>query len=308
MQHVIMAIHLMTVVALVTLILYQKSEGGALGLGQSGFFSGRGQANALTRATSILATIFFVTSVLLTVIPSWERRSLGGEDWTKAVEPEKVQLKEIKPEAAPQAQKEIPIPKEKESVFEQLKRAQEQRQQGAGAPALRQAPEVPAASPPQSEPPAAPAPEAETAPVAPEPAAPKSEAPAAAAPKTEAAPAAPEPSAPKSEAKPEEVKPAPEAAPAPSAPPPAVQWKSPTSEPAAPKSETPAAAAPKTESAPAAPEPKSEAPAAAAPKTEAAPAAPEPAAPKPEEAKPAPEAAPAPSAAPPAVQWKSPTK
>ena len=320
MQHVIMAIHLMTVVALVTLILYQKSEGGALGLGQSGFFSGRGQANALTRATSILATVFFVTSVLLTVIPSWERRSLGGEDWTKAVEPEKMQLKEIKPEAAPQAQKEIQIPKEKESVFEQLKRAQEQRQQGAGAPALRSAPEVPAAPAPQSEPPAAPAPKA----AAPETSAPKSEAPAAPAPKIESAPAAPEPAAPKAEAKPEAVKPAPEtappppvqwkspagepaaskpealkpaseAAPAPSAPP-AVQWKSPGAEPTAPKSEAPAAAAPKVESAPAAPEP-------AAPKVESAPKAEA----KPEEAKPAPEAAPAPSA-PPAAQWKSPTK
>ncbi|MFY9655484.1 MAG: preprotein translocase subunit SecG [Methylocystis sp.] len=253
MQHVIMAIHLMTVVALVTLILYQKSEGGALGLGQSGFFSGRGQANALTRATSILATVFFVTSVLLTVIPSWERRSLGGEDWTKAVEPEKVQLKEIKPEAAPQAQKDIQIPKEKESIFEQLKRAQEQRQQGAGAPALRQAPEAPAAPPPQSEPPAASAPKSGAVPAAPEPAVPKSEAPVA--PKTEAVPTAPElttpkseakpedakpapaaqwkspasePAAPKSEAKPEDVKPIPEAAPAPSATPPAVQWKSPT--------------------------------------------------------------------------------
>ena len=249
MQHVIMAIHLMTVVALVTLILYQKSEGGALGLGQSGFFSGRGQANALTRATSILATVFFVTSVLLTVIPSWERRSLGGEDWTKAVEPEKVQLKEIKPQAAPQAQKEIQIPKEKESVFEQLKRAQEQRQQGAGAPALRQAPEAPAASPPQSEPPAAPAPQDRAAPA---PAAPKSEAPAA-APKTESAP----------EPKAEDVKPATEAAPAPSAPP--AQWKSPGSEPATPKAEAPPA--------PAAPPPpvqwKSPAGEPAAPKAEA---------------------------------------
>jgi len=248
MQHVIMAIHLMTVVALVTLILYQKSEGGALGLGQSGFFSGRGQANALTRATSILATVFFLTSVLLTVIPSWERRSLGGEDWTKAVEQEKVQVKEIKPEAAPPAQKETQVPKEKESIFEQLKRAQEQRQQGAGAPALRMAPEAPAEPARKSEAPAATAPKAETAPAAPEPAAPKSEAPAAAAaPKAETAPAAPEPappkseapaapeltapkgesapSAPKSEAKPEETKPAPEAAPA---PPPPVQWKSPT--------------------------------------------------------------------------------
>ncbi len=96
-----MAIHLMTVVALVTLVLYQKSEGGALGLGQSGFFTGRGQANALTRATGILATVFFVTSVLLTVIPAWDRRSIGGEDWTKALDQEKIQLKEIKPEAAP---------------------------------------------------------------------------------------------------------------------------------------------------------------------------------------------------------------
>jgi len=302
MQHVIMAIHLMTVVALVTLILYQKSEGGALGLGQSGFFSGRGQANALTRATSILATVFFVTSILLTVIPSWERRSLGGEDWTKAVEPEKVQLKEIKPEATPQAKKEIEIPKEKESVFEQLKRSQEQRQQGAGAPALRSAPEAPAAPTPQSAPMATPAPKAETAPA---PAAPKSEAPAA-APKSESAPAAPEAAAPRSEAKPEEVKPATEAA-----PPPPVQWKSPTGEPAAPKSEVrpeeakpaPAVqwkspgsepAAPKTESAPAA----SESP---APKAESAPIAPK------AEVTPAPEPAPAPTSPPPA-QWKSPTK
>jgi len=228
MQHVIMAIHLMTVVALVTLILYQKSEGGALGLGQSGFFTGRGQANALTRATSILATVFFLTSILLTVIPSWERRALGGEDWTKAVDQEKVQLKEVKPEAAPPAQQETQVPKEKESIFEQLKRAQEQRQQGAGAPALRKTPEAPAEPAPKSESaPAAPeqaAPKVE-APAAPEQIAPKTEeAPAAAAPKVESAPAAPEQAAPKSE----DPKPAPEAAPAPSAPPPPVQWKSPT--------------------------------------------------------------------------------
>ncbi len=230
MQQVIMAIHLMTVVALVTLILYQKSEGGALGLGQSGFFSGRGQANALTRATGILGTVFFVTSILLTVIPAWERRSVGGEDWTKAIDQEKVQVKEIKPQAAPPAQKETQIPKDKESIFEQLKRAQEQRQSGGGAPALRTSPEAPAQTPPQNE---------TAAPVAPEHPAPKSEAaPPAPAPKAESAPPAAEPvapksesvpAAPKSEAKPEEAKPVvPEAAPAPAAPPPPVQWKSPT--------------------------------------------------------------------------------
>jgi protein translocase SecG subunit len=228
MQQVVMAIHLMTVVALVTLILYQKSEGGALGLGQSGFFSGRGQANALTRATGILATVFFVTSILLTVIPAWERRSAGGEDWTKAIDQENVQLKEVKPEAAPPAQKETQIPKDKESVFEQLKRAQEQRQSGSGAPTMRTSPEAPAQPTPKSEAtpvaPEQPAAKSEAAPAAPEPAAPKTEAaPEQFAPKSETAPAAP-----KSEAKPEDVKPAPEAAPAPAAPPPLVQWKSPT--------------------------------------------------------------------------------
>jgi protein translocase SecG subunit len=263
MQQVIMAIHLMTVVALVILVLYQKSEGGALGLGQSGFFSGRGQANALTRATGILGTIFFLTSILLTVIPAWERRSIGGEDWTKAVEQEKVQIKEVKPEAAPQA-KETQIPKDKDSIFEQLKRAQEQRQQGAGAPAMRKAPEAPVQpaqkiEAPKAEAPAQPAqkieaPKAEEPkPVEAKPEAPNAAAPPAAATKPETEPkagpaktdtpnaAAPPavappaseaekpPPAPKSEAKPEDSKPAPEAAPAPAAPPPPpVQWKSPT--------------------------------------------------------------------------------
>jgi preprotein translocase subunit SecG len=216
MQQVVMAIHLMTVVALVTLVLYQKSEGGALGLGQSGFFTGRGQANALTRATGILATVFFVTSILLTVIPAWDRRSIGGEDWTKALDQEKIQLKEIKPEAAPQAQKDTQIPKDKDSIFEQLKRAQEQRQQGGGAPTLRKTPEEPAQPAQGSE-----APKAEET----KPAEAKPEAPNAGTPPAVAPPAA---EAPKPEAKPEDVKPAPEAAPAPAAPPPPVQWKSPT--------------------------------------------------------------------------------
>ena len=96
MQQVIIAIHLMVVTALVILVLYQKSEGGALGMGGgSGVFTGRGQANALTRATGILATIFFITSIALTVLPAWERRSEGGDDWTKSLEQGTIQLKEL---------------------------------------------------------------------------------------------------------------------------------------------------------------------------------------------------------------------
>ena len=146
MQQVIIAIHLMVVIALVALVLYQKSEGGALGLGQSGLFSGRGQANALTRATGILGTIFFVTSILLTVLPAWERHAAGGEDWTTAVDSKNVQIKEIKPApgAAPET-KDKAAPEENESVFEQLKRAQEKRQAAPQTPAAT--PQAPAAAP-----------------------------------------------------------------------------------------------------------------------------------------------------------------
>lgn len=131
LQHVIIAIHLMVVTALVALVLYQKSEGGALGIGQSGLFSGRGQANALTRATAILATIFFLTSIALTVLPAWERRAAGGEDWTSAFD-QKLTIKEVKPqpkEGTPESGKAKTTTEEEtgESVFDQLKRAQEKR-------------------------------------------------------------------------------------------------------------------------------------------------------------------------------------
>lgn len=128
-----MAIHLMVVVALVALVLYQKSEGGALGIGQSGLFSGRGQANALTRATSILGALFFATSILLTVLPAWERRAAGGEDWTTAIDQKQLEIKEIKPSTAkaPETAKDKPAAEEKGSIFDQLKHAQEQRRAAA---------------------------------------------------------------------------------------------------------------------------------------------------------------------------------
>lgn len=67
METVLIVIHLMVVVALVIVVLLQRSEGGALGMGGGGggggFMSARGAANALTRATAILATAFFITSI-----------------------------------------------------------------------------------------------------------------------------------------------------------------------------------------------------------------------------------------------------
>jgi len=69
-------IHVLIAVALVGVILLQKSEGGALGMGgggMSGFMTGRSTANLLTRATAILAAAFMMTSVLLVVMNNRER-------------------------------------------------------------------------------------------------------------------------------------------------------------------------------------------------------------------------------------------
>ncbi len=69
METVVIVIHLMVVVALVAVVLLQRSEGGALGIGGgAGFLTARGSANVLTRSTAVLAAVFFLTSVLLTVM------------------------------------------------------------------------------------------------------------------------------------------------------------------------------------------------------------------------------------------------
>jgi preprotein translocase subunit SecG len=74
MTAVLLIIHLIIALTLVGLVLLQRSEGGALGIGGGGgggggnLFSGRGAANILTRATAVLAAAFFGTSILLTVL------------------------------------------------------------------------------------------------------------------------------------------------------------------------------------------------------------------------------------------------
>jgi preprotein translocase subunit SecG len=75
MQTVLIVIHLMIVLALVGVVLIQRSEGGGLGIGGgSGFMSARGTANALTRTTAILAALFFITSLGLGILTRYESR------------------------------------------------------------------------------------------------------------------------------------------------------------------------------------------------------------------------------------------
>ena len=71
MTTIILVIHLLIALALVGVILLQRSEGGALGIGggggggMSGFLTGRSTANLLTRTTAILAALFVITSLTL---------------------------------------------------------------------------------------------------------------------------------------------------------------------------------------------------------------------------------------------------
>jgi preprotein translocase subunit SecG len=75
MQHVIIVIHLMLVLALIGVVLLQRSEGGGLGIGGGGgFMTSRGTANVLTRATAILAALFFATSLILSILAGYDRK------------------------------------------------------------------------------------------------------------------------------------------------------------------------------------------------------------------------------------------
>lgn len=63
----------MITIALVGLVMVQRSEGGALGIGGGGgggFMTARGAANLLTRMTAVLAAAFFATSILLAILAS----------------------------------------------------------------------------------------------------------------------------------------------------------------------------------------------------------------------------------------------
>ena len=79
MANVLIVAYLLIVLALIAVILLQRSEGGALGIGggSGGFMTARGSANLLTRTTAILATLFFATAIGLTVLSEFDRGTSG---------------------------------------------------------------------------------------------------------------------------------------------------------------------------------------------------------------------------------------
>ena len=72
MTNVLLIIHLFVTLALIGVVLIQRSEGGGLGIGSSqgmgAFMTGRGTANLLTRTTAILAAVFFALSLALALM------------------------------------------------------------------------------------------------------------------------------------------------------------------------------------------------------------------------------------------------
>ena len=74
MENFILLINIIAAILLVIVILLQKSEGGALGLGasQESFISSRSASNFLSKTTGIIATIFIITSILMTILSQKE--------------------------------------------------------------------------------------------------------------------------------------------------------------------------------------------------------------------------------------------
>ena len=70
MENIILVLIIILAILLVVIILLQKSEGGALGLGvsQDSFISSRSAGSVLTKATAIIATLFIITSISLTIM------------------------------------------------------------------------------------------------------------------------------------------------------------------------------------------------------------------------------------------------
>lgn len=77
LQTILLVAMILISVALTAVILLQRSEGGALGMGggPSGFMTARGAGNLLTRSTSILGIAFFVCAISLTIAGNLERGS-----------------------------------------------------------------------------------------------------------------------------------------------------------------------------------------------------------------------------------------
>ena len=88
MENFILVLNITLAIILVVVILLQKSEGGALGIGasQESFISSRSAGNLLTKATAIIASLFIITSISLTIM---SKEEISSSSVLETVEEEK---------------------------------------------------------------------------------------------------------------------------------------------------------------------------------------------------------------------------
>ena len=81
METFVLTIHILIAVALVGVVLLQRSEGGGLGIGGGGsgggFMTARGTANLMTRATAVLAIGFFTTTIALAILAGYDNEPVS---------------------------------------------------------------------------------------------------------------------------------------------------------------------------------------------------------------------------------------
>lgn len=108
---ILLTIHIIVCVCLIAVVLLQRSEGGALGMGggPSGMMTARGAGDLLTRTTWILATLFFILSLTLTLLTGRQsgsgsvvdRIKIDNLDASKLAPPPATQAAPTTPDAAP---------------------------------------------------------------------------------------------------------------------------------------------------------------------------------------------------------------
>lgn len=162
LSNILIVAYLLIVIALIAVILLQRSEGGGLGMGTSssnGLISVRGSANLLTRTTGILAALFFATAIGLTILAELDRgtdsildRAVQGGDQPTTVLDALQQLQK-------QSSGDLPVPAPSETPAPPADAAPAAPATAPAAPATDSSLPVPQAAP-ATEAPAAPTPAA----------------------------------------------------------------------------------------------------------------------------------------------------
>lgn len=111
---ILLTVHVLVCIALIAVVLLQRSEGGALGMGggNTGFMTARGAGDLLTRTTWILGSIFFVLSLVLTMLAGQERGSSSVVDRIKVqgIDPGKLNQPAVPTPTAPASPSDAPAP------------------------------------------------------------------------------------------------------------------------------------------------------------------------------------------------------